>query len=271
MTFDTFQNSFLDLKVVLNADKTKYMLFSRARDINYDDLQLCTLNGTSIERVPHYKYLGIWVDDKFTFKKHIDILIKDLRVKLGFFYRNRSCFPWSIRKRLTDALVLSVLDYGDIIYRNASATTLKPLDALFHSALRFITGDSYTTHHCILYNKVGWPSLTVRRDQHWFLFIYKALIRKLPPYLNSLLVRNTWAYHTRSQDCLMLEVPCVSTDLGKTAFKYGAPHTWNILQGLLKYDSLYPLEHFQSRLTTLVNFNCTCYEWCTCEVLLFYL
>lgn len=35
---------------------------------------------------------------------------------------------------------------------------------VYHSALRFRTGDPYSTHHCHLYQKVCWSSLAVRRD-----------------------------------------------------------------------------------------------------------
>lgn len=62
---------------------------------------------------------------------------------------------------LIEATFLSIFDYGDILHMNASAVTLKPLDAVYHSALRFITGDNYNTHHCELYAKVGWPPLSL--------------------------------------------------------------------------------------------------------------
>ncbi|CAB1349445.1 unnamed protein product, partial [Coregonus sp. 'balchen'] len=48
---------------------------------------------------------------------------------------------------------------GDIIYMHTAASTLKPIDAVFHCALRFITDDNFRTHHCVLYQKVGWASL----------------------------------------------------------------------------------------------------------------
>ena len=70
------------------------------------------------------------------------------------------------------ALVMSVFDYGDVLYMYASPATLKPLDAVYHSALRFIAGDGFLTHHCISYGKVGWLCLTIRRE--------------LPLYLSSL-------------------------------------------------------------------------------------
>ena len=259
LAFDVVQKSLLDLKLALNADKTKFMMFTKGRVFDNTDPHLYTLNGTAIERVPHYKYLGIWLDEKLTFNTHIECLTKNLRMKLGFFYRNRSCFPMHTRKRLIEALFLSALDYGDIIYRNASATSLKTLDAVYHSALRFITGDTYDTHRCILYNKIGWPSLATRRDQHWFIFIFKALIGRLPPYLNSMLQWKATGYHTRSQNYLMLEVPHASTELGKSAFRCCAPHTWNTLQASLKYRSLVSLGCFQRDIATLVNLDCTCF------------
>lgn len=124
-----------------------------------------SLNGHSIERVSEYKYLDIWLDQKVVFKFHIDIL------------KQATTKNWMLsRKRIIEAVFLSVLDYGDVIDRHASASTLKPLDSVYHSALRFITGDSYSTHHCIFYEKIGWASPTVRRDRHLFLFIYKTLM-----------------------------------------------------------------------------------------------
>ncbi len=99
------------------------------------------------------------------------MLLKKLRAILGFLYRNKSCFPLFTQKRIIEAVFLSVLDYGDIVYGQAANSTLKPLDALYHSALRFITGDSYGTHHCLLYQKTGLPALSMRRDQRQHIFI----------------------------------------------------------------------------------------------------
>ncbi len=64
------------------------MLFYRARHIVDNSLHITTLNGRSIERVSEYKYLGIWVDAKVTFKFHIDTLVSQLRQKNGYLDRN---------------------------------------------------------------------------------------------------------------------------------------------------------------------------------------
>ena len=69
------------------------MLFSRSTNTDFNYVNITTLAGSNIERVTEYKYLGIWLDDKLTFKSHINKLVGKCRQKLGYLYRNKSCFP----------------------------------------------------------------------------------------------------------------------------------------------------------------------------------
>ena len=76
------------------------------------------------------------------------------------------------------------------------------------SALCFITGDNNGTHQQQqLYNKVGRPAISVKRDGHWKIFIYKSIISLLPPYLSSLISWNCNTLSTRSQSYLSLYQP----------------------------------------------------------------
>lgn len=54
------KNHCLIHNLVVNPEKIKCVI-SRERDLNYNDLKLCSLNGTSIQRIPIYTYLGICV------------------------------------------------------------------------------------------------------------------------------------------------------------------------------------------------------------------
>lgn len=66
--------------------------------------------------------------------------------------------------------------------------------------MHFIAGAGFQTHHCVLYSTVGWPLLGQRRKQHSLLYIYEALIGKIPLYLNSLLSINNMTHENRSHD-----------------------------------------------------------------------
>ena len=173
IAFNTVQRNLYDLKLVLNAEKTKLMLFTKAKSKPSDLPPITTLQGSVIESVSQYKYLGIIIDDALSLKPHIQQLLKKLKIKLGFYFRNKSCFTFEAKKRLVAATFLSVLDYGDVLYTNASSKCLQSLDTVYHGALRFVTNFKTLTHHCSLYARVGWFALSTLRLHHWHILIYK--------------------------------------------------------------------------------------------------
>ena len=87
-SFNVLQSAFYNHKLVLNVEKTKFMLFSRASNIDFSTFKITTLKGSDIERVSEYKYFGIQLEDKCTLKHHINMLMCQLRQKPGFMYRN---------------------------------------------------------------------------------------------------------------------------------------------------------------------------------------
>ncbi len=108
---------------------------------------------------------------------------------------------------------LLVLDYGDVVYQYAPYYLLVSSDALHHGALRFITDCKYSTHHCELYKRLAWPSLSIQRKMHWYLLIYTAIMGYLPFYLCYFLFN----YSLCSQSNYNLCVPLVRTELQNLA------------------------------------------------------
>ncbi len=173
-----------------------------------------------------------WVfllDEKLSFKPHVDNLVKKMRVKLSFYYRNKACFNLKVRKELVAATFLSVVDYGDILYMHATKSVLRSLDSVYHSALRFVINAEYSTHHCSLYSLSGWPPLSIRRQHHWLIFIYKAVIGLLPSYLSVFSFVENNRYNLRSKNSILFTISAVKSEFGKIAFRYNAPSTWNVL------------------------------------------
>ena len=112
---------------------------------------------------------------------------------------------------------------------------LSKLDAVYHSAIRFVTKAPYT-HHCDLYALVGWPSLHIRRQIHWLQVIYKALLGKAPPYLRSLFPITTPTRSIRSSRYISLAIPKTNTPFGRLFFQFSAANDWNDLRKSLKLE-----------------------------------
>lgn len=57
-------------KIQFNEQKSKAMIITRKRTINENGIKIY-LNNKILEETQEIKYLGIFLDSKFTFKKHI--------------------------------------------------------------------------------------------------------------------------------------------------------------------------------------------------------
>ena len=175
MSFNAIQHSFDGLQLLLNASKTKCMLFSHSLLAPARPTRITTLDGSYLEYVGNYKYLGVWLDYELSFQTHIKHLQSKIKPRIGFLFRNKAA-----KHTLVKLTVLPVLDFGDVINKIASNALLSKLDEVYHSAIRFVT----TTHHCDLYALVGWPSLHIRRQPHCLQVIYMSMLGKAPPYLS---------------------------------------------------------------------------------------
>ena len=70
-------------KISINADKTKYMLFSYNKNVNFPDISVDynTINETSVT-----KFLSIHLDKKINFVNHITEMSMKVAKSIGLLY-----------------------------------------------------------------------------------------------------------------------------------------------------------------------------------------
>ena len=251
------EQHFHSLHLLLNTKKTKCIIFNRKHTPTHVPKILCA-DGSELEFVSSYKYLGLWLDSSLSFTTHIKHLQSKVKARLSFLYRNKASFTRAAKHTLVKMTILPIFDYGDSIYRIAPHSTLSKLDPLHHSAIRFATGAPFTTHHCDLYNLVDWTSLHTRRLLHWFLLIYKTILGITPFYLSSLLHLSHPARNLRSSAFINLSIPKVRTVFGRSAFRFAAAFDWNTLQNTLKLSVFTSLSVFKQNLLQITVDSCTC-------------
>ena len=99
---------------------------------------ITTLDGSDLEYVDNYNYLGVWLDCKLSFQTHIKHLQSKIKSRIGFLFCNKASFTHA-NKHTVKQTILPILDFGDVIYKIASNTLLSKLDVLHLSAIRFVT------------------------------------------------------------------------------------------------------------------------------------
>jgi ribonuclease HI len=144
--------------------KTKCMFFCNKRGVHPDPELF--LNGSRIEVVPEFKFLGLIFDSKLTFIPHINYLRNKCNKALNLL-RVVSNYDWGADRkvllRLYRSLIRSKLDYGCFVYGSARQSYIKKLDTIHHQGLRLVLGAFRTSPIQSLYAEANEPSLYIRR------------------------------------------------------------------------------------------------------------
>ena len=122
--------------LVFNGTKTKTMIFPIRQMIQYHHLDNAgiysvVLNGNEaenrIERKDSTKILGMKVDQHLTWEEHVANVIKSSYDTLQSLKLLKRYNPYKLRKTLAEALILSKIDYGRVVYQNVSKFLIKRL------------------------------------------------------------------------------------------------------------------------------------------------
>ena len=73
MSFNAIQHSFRGLQLLLNASKIKCMLVNHSLPSPARPTSITTLDGSDLEYVDNYKYLGVCLYCKLSFQSHINL------------------------------------------------------------------------------------------------------------------------------------------------------------------------------------------------------
>ncbi|GFW31179.1 probable RNA-directed DNA polymerase from transposon X-element [Trichonephila clavipes] len=136
------------------------------------------IGNIQIPVVSEVRFLGVIFDSKLTFLPHVLYLRKKCERSFNIL-KVLSNTLWGADRvsllRVYQALILSRLDYGCVVYGSARACVLKRLDTLHHCALRICSGAFITSPVTSLYVVCHQPPLELRRKQLSAYYIIRAL------------------------------------------------------------------------------------------------
>jgi hypothetical protein len=94
------------------------------------------IDGVKIEFVTQCTFLGVEIDSKLTWKKHVQKLCTNISSVIGVIYRIRDKINTKTAWMIYDALIASQLNYGNIVWGYGYKTDLDSLYVLQKRAWR---------------------------------------------------------------------------------------------------------------------------------------
>ena len=98
------------------------------------DIQI-SLNANILERVCSYKYLGLILDEHLNYNKHMTEMTKLISHKLFLLSKIRRYITKDACINIFKTMVLSVIEYCDIIYAGTTQANITKIDNFYLQGL----------------------------------------------------------------------------------------------------------------------------------------
>ena len=144
---------------------------------NLQDIHL-SLSNQILERVCSYKYLGLVLDEHLTYNKHIREINRLISHKLYMLSKIRKYITTKACIMIFKTMVLSLIEYCDIVYAGTMCMNLQSIDKLFYRRLRICMYTNNKMTRELLCSECNIAPLEKRRLAHLLIFMHKQTVNK---------------------------------------------------------------------------------------------
>ena len=209
------------------VDKSKYMLVNSNNNIRVEDgcFELKMSNHV-LDRTKTYKYLGIIVDEKFSWADHINTVCKKLSQAAGVIFKVRNMLSRDALMLLYHSLVGQKLRYGLICWATATKFLLNKVDVMHNKIVRYLTFSKVCSRVWPLYRKLEVLPLDILIELEWGKVMFKFQNNMLPKAFDCYFKRPSHHHATRYAKQRNFEQVRTSSAKERTLLKFIGPKKW---------------------------------------------
>lgn len=215
--------------LVLNPDKCQSILLgSRHSRSLVGDFNI-TIGGVNIPCSDTVRNLGVVLDSELTFTNNISLLCQRAYFGLRQLLPFRFLLDSQTKFLLCESLILSLLNYGDLIYGPCiTQADNQRLQRVQNLCVRFITSVPRFAHITPYIRDLSCLKMQERRFLHYVVFLCKILQSERPSYLFSKIAMRSSLHDLslRHVDCT-LDIPKHSSAFFKRSFSYLSAYIFN--------------------------------------------
>lgn len=174
----TIQSFLKSINLEMSIKKTQFMIFRSRNSTTVDLFNEIRFNNNSILRVENFKYLGLNVDEKITWKVHVDYVCKQIAPYVGLIRRIRHVVEQKILLTIYYAYIHSRLLYCLPIWASCALEQKMRIQRIQNKAIKMIRFQPPKTPSNELYDEKFLSFLQLCNYES-ILFIHKISINKI--------------------------------------------------------------------------------------------
>jgi hypothetical protein len=177
-------------KLSLNVSKTNYMIMTSRNKTHDNSNYTISINGCAIDRVHETTFLGIIIDDKLTWKSHIDFIESKVSKSIGILLRARKLLYTECLLTLYNNLIKPYFTYCIIIWGNTYKTYIHKLYIQQKIIIRIINFSGFNSHTDPLFKKLKVMNIEQLYTYFVAIFVYKSIKHLLPDRFSNYFSKN---------------------------------------------------------------------------------
>ena len=191
-------------KLLLNKDKTKYILFHLRNMRVPPNLDPISIGDSVLQCVQSLSFLGVTIDENLNWKAHIKSVSLKISRSVGVLSKIKNIVPDNVLVMIYNSLILSHLSYCNLAWGNSYSGHLNAIKVLQKRAVRIITHSNYSSPSIPLFIKMKILPIQELITLNTLVFMYNFHSGKLPCIFKSMFVSNSsiHSHNTRQQSLL---------------------------------------------------------------------
>ena len=177
-----------------------------------------------LKDVNNKKYLGVTLQNKLNWNRHIQNICAKASSTLGVLRRNMGSCPRAVKERCYKTLVRPAVEYSSTVWDPHTSQNIEKLERIQRRGARFVNNnyDRFASPSAMI-KELGWEPLIERRAKAKAITTYK-IINQLIDIPRERFIQSNLTC-TRSQSTLL--IPFCRTNIYKFSYFPSAAKLWN--------------------------------------------
>ena len=247
---------FKDNGMSVNPEKFHAIVINRCG--RYPDVHKMNFAGFEITTEKVVNLLGIDIDFKLNFNKHIGSLCKKAAGQLNAICRMGKYVGEDEKKILIQSFVHANFNYCPLVWFFTSPESLRKIERIQERALR-ITYNDFNSSIKDLLSKAQKTTFLIKQHKNLAIEVFKTLQNLNPSYMKDIFTRNENPYNLRNNsrhENDLLNQNFKAFTYGECSLRNLGPKIWNALP--MEVKNAKSLNIFKTLIDTWDGPNCSC-------------
>lgn len=243
--------------LAINSSKTQVILVGNVKLLNKlpDVKPSVVIDDVALPYLETVNDLGVIVDRHLTWEPFATSICNKSRGVIHRIRRHKDILPPVVRKRLIEALVFPILDYGISITYGMLFKSCEKLQRVQNACVRLVFNLRWDSHISSYYDDLKWLNISQRRNYQALCLLKRVLLYQTPVYLYCKITPvDTVVSRCRRDDKPLLRLPLHSTDKERGTFWIAAIYLWNQLPSYIMHCT--SIQCFKSRVREYIFSQC---------------